>query len=190
MQAIVAVSNNWGIGKDNELLFHIRADLQRFKELTTGHTVVMGRKTLQSLPGQKGLPGRRNIVLTHNPDFTAPDVETVCNPLQAVFACGLEDFCIGGESVYRALLPACDRVYVTKVLADAEADAFFPDLDDDPRWQVEHCSEVMEENGTRFQFVEYVACEEDNSILPDSSEVSTGPTPFVPPADFTSYHGF
>lgn len=64
MNAIVAVSENWGIGKDNALLFHIRADLQRFKALTTGHTVVMGRRTLESLPGGRGLPGRRNLVLS------------------------------------------------------------------------------------------------------------------------------
>lgn len=71
MNAIVAVSENWGIGKDNALLFHIRADLQRFKALTTGHTVVMGRRTLESLPGGRGLPGRRNLVLSTRPDFAA-----------------------------------------------------------------------------------------------------------------------
>ena len=189
MQAIVSVSQSWGIGKDNRLLFHIKADLQRFRELTRGHTVVMGRKTLESLPGQKGLPERRNIVLTHDPAFTAPDVETVCNPLQAVFSCGLDDFCIGGESVYRALLPACDRVFVTKVFADAEADAFFPDLDADPHWQIENQSEIMEENGLRFQYVTYIPCEAEDDLLSDM-DTPSAPTPFVPPADFTSYHGF
>ncbi|MBQ6117439.1 MAG: dihydrofolate reductase [Oscillospiraceae bacterium] len=156
MQAIVNVSENWGIGRDNRLLFPLKADLRRFKELTMGHAVVMGRKTLESLPGKKGLPGRRNLVLTRDPDFAAPDVEVVHTPLQAVFATGTEDFCIGGESVYRLFLPACDRVFVTKVLAAAEADAFFPNLDEDPAWQIESRSEVMEENGVRFQFVDYV----------------------------------
>ncbi len=157
MQAIVNVTENWAIGRDNRLLFPLRADLKRFKELTMGHAVVMGRKTLESLPGRKGLPGRRNLVLTHDESFTAPNVETVHTPLQAVFATGAEDFCIGGESVYRALLPACDRVYVTKVLAAAEdADAFFPDLDADPAWEIESESEIMEENGVRFQYVDYV----------------------------------
>ena len=156
MQAIVNVSQNWGIGKENRLLFPLRADLKRFKELTMGHAVVMGRKTLESLPGKKGLPGRRNLVLTRDESFTAPNVEAVHTPLQAVFATGTEDFCIGGESVYRLLLPACDRVYVTKVLATAEADAFFPNLDEDPEWQIERESEIMEENGVRFQYVDYV----------------------------------
>lgn len=156
MQAIVAVSENWGIGKDNQLLFHLKADLQRFKKLTTGHTVVMGRKTLESLPGKKGLPGRRNIVLTTRPDFTAPRTETVCNPLQAVFSCGAEDFCIGGESVYRALLPACDKVYVTKIYANADADAFFPNLNEDPAWKISYASPLKEENGIRFRYINYV----------------------------------
>ena len=156
MQAIVNVTENWGIGKDNRLLFPLRADLKRFKELTMGHAVVMGRKTLESLPGKKGLPGRRNLVLTRDESFTAPNVETVHTPLQAVFATGTEDFCIGGESVYRLFLPVCDRVFVTRVLAEAEADAFFPNLDEDPEWQIERESEIMEENGVPFQYVDYV----------------------------------
>ena len=85
MFAIAAVSQNWGIGKDNHLLFHISADMKRFRELTEGKTVLMGRKTLQSLPGGKGLPRRRNIVLTANHVFTAPDAEIAHTPLQAVF---------------------------------------------------------------------------------------------------------
>ncbi len=84
MNAIVAVSENWGIGKDNALLFHIRADLQRFKALTTGHTVVMGRRTLESLPGGRGLPGRRNLVLSTRPDFAAERAEVVRSLDEAV----------------------------------------------------------------------------------------------------------
>ncbi|MBQ2061656.1 MAG: dihydrofolate reductase [Oscillospiraceae bacterium] len=156
MQAIVNVTENWGIGRDGRLLFPLKADLRRFKELTMGHAVVMGRKTLESLPGKKGLPGRRNLVLTRDPDFAATGVEIVHTPLQAVFATGAEDFCIGGESVYRLFLPVCDRVFVTKVLAAAEADAFFPDLDEDSAWRIESESEIMEENGIRFQYVDYV----------------------------------
>lgn len=161
MQAIVNVTENWAIGRDNRLLFPLRADLRRFKELTMGHAVVMGRRTLETLPGKKGLPGRRNLVLTANPNFTAPDVEVVHTPLQAVFATDAEDFCIGGESVYRALLPVCDRVFVTKVLMTAEdADAFFTNLDEDPAWRIASESEIMEENGIRFQYVDYVRAEE------------------------------
>jgi len=119
MQAIVAVSENWGIGKDNELLFRISADLKRFKALTAGHTVVMGRSTLESLPGGKGLPGRRNIVLTSDPHYTAENAEVVHNSAAAVFAAGADAFVIGGATVYRQFLSLCDRVYVTKVFAEA-----------------------------------------------------------------------
>ena len=161
MQAIVNVSENWGIGKGNRLLFPLKADLKRFKELTMGHAVVMGRKTLESLPGKKGLPGRRNLVLTRDESFSAPGVEVVHTPLQALFATGTEDFCIGGESVYRILLPACDRVFVTRVLAEVEADAFFPNLDEDPSWRVASESGIMEENGVRFRYVDYVRSDGD-----------------------------
>ena len=189
MFAIAAVSQNWGIGKDNHLLFHISADMKRFRELTEGRAVLMGRKTLQSLPGGKGLPRRRNIVLTTDPDFTAPDAETAHTPVQAVFTAGEEAAIIGGESVYRLFLPLCERVYITKVFADAEADAFFPDLDADPHWQIDCESEVFEENGLRYQFVDYVPAEEEDDLadlLPDRGE----PIPFAPVEDFTDLTGF
>lgn len=189
MFAIAAVSQNWGIGKDNHLLFHISADMKRFRELTEGKTVLMGRKTLQSLPGGKGLPRRRNIVLTANSDFAAPDAETAHTPVQAVFTAGEEAAVIGGESVYRLFLPLCERVYITKVFADAEADAFLPDLDADPHWRVEKESEIFEENGLRYQFVDYVPAEEADDLadlLPDHSE----PIPFAPVEDFTDLTGF
>ena len=146
MNAIVAVSENWGIGKDNALLFHIRADLQRFKALTTGHTVVMGRRSL---------PGRRNLVLSTRPDFAAERAEVVRSLDEAVAAAEEDAFVIGGETVYRALLARCERVYVTKVFAAADADAFFPDLDAAPGWAVEESGPVQEENGLRFQYVTY-----------------------------------
>ena len=188
MFAIAAVSENWGIGKDNQLLFHISADMKRFRQLTLGKTVLMGRKTLQSMPGGKGLPDRRNIVLTGNTAFTAPDAEIVNTPVQAVFTAGEEAAVIGGESVYRLFLPLCERVYITKIFAVRDADAFFPDLDADPRWQVESESEVFEENGLRYQFVDYVPCEEEDDLsdlLPDRSES----IPFVPTPGFTEMNG-
>ena len=187
MQAIVAVSNNWGIGKDNDLLFRISADLKRFKALTSGHAVVMGRKTLESLPGGKGLPNRRNVVLTTNPDFTAENVEIATNPAQLLFTAGADAFVIGGGSVYRQLLCVCDRVYVTKVFADAEADAFFPDLDADPNWEIAEESEIMEENGLRFQYVDYVPRqEEEDDFLPEISR----PDAFAPVDGFSPFSGF
>ena len=166
MYAIVAVTENWGIGKDNHLLFRISADLKRFKELTRGHTVIMGRKTLESLPGGKGLPERRNIVLTSDKDFTAENAEVAHTLMSAVFTANdAEAFVIGGESVYRAFLPVCDRVYVTRIFASAEADAFFPNLDELPDWRVEQESEIMEENGIRFRYVDYVRVPDEDYTI-------------------------
>ena len=163
MYAIVAACENWGIGKDNALLYHISADLKRFKELTSGHTVIMGRKTLESLPGKKGLPDRRNIVLTGQSDYTAENVEVVNTVMAAVFTANdAESFVIGGESVYRALLSACDKVYLTRIFAAPEADAFFPNLDELPDWKVTEQSQVMEENGVRFQYLTYERKAEDD----------------------------
>lgn len=152
MNAIVAISENGGIGKDNGLLFHISADLKRFKELTSGHTVIMGRKTLQSLPGGRGLPHRRNIVITRDPDFTAERAEIVHSVDEALALAEEDAFVIGGASIYQAMLPYCDKVYLTKVYADAEADVFFPSLSG---WQVVRRSEMQEENGLRFQYIDY-----------------------------------
>lgn len=153
MNAIVAISENGGIGKDNGLLFHISADLKRFKELTSGHTVIMGRKTLQSLPGGRGLPNRRNIVITRDIDFTAERAEIVHSVDEALALAEEDAFVIGGASIYQAMLPYCDKVYLTKVYADAEADVFFPSL---CGWQVVRRSEMQEENGLRFQYIDYM----------------------------------
>ena len=155
MRAIVAVSQNWGIGRDGQLLFRISTDLQRFKALTTGHTVVMGRKTLESLPGGRGLPNRRSLVLTRRDNFTPDRAEVVRSLEEAVALAGDEAFVIVGQELYAQLLPYCTRVYVTKVFADAPADAFFPNLDQDPHWKPVSVSEVLEENGLKFQYVEY-----------------------------------
>lgn len=155
MQAIVAVSRSWGIGKDGQLLFRISADLQRFKALTTGHTVVMGRKTLQSLPGGRGLPNRRSLVLTRQERFTPERAETVHSLAELLALAGDEAFVIGGQEVYEQLLPYCTRAYVTKVFADVPADAFFPNLDEDPLWRAVSTGEMQEENGLIFQYVEY-----------------------------------
>ena len=114
MQAIVAVSQSWGIGRDGQLLFRIRADLQRFKALTTGHTVVMGRKTLETLPGGRGLPDRRNLVLTRQKSLTPDRAETVHSPEELLALADSDAFVIGGQEVYTRLLPYCTRVYVTK----------------------------------------------------------------------------
>ena len=159
MYAIVAVDERWGIGRDNRLLFHLPADLKHFKVLTSGHTVLMGRKTLQSLPGGRGLPGRRNLVLTSERAFTAENAQVVHSVEDAVRAAGEDAWVIGGESVYRQLLPLCRRVFVTRIAADGGADAFFPPLEDDPRWHLAARSALMEENGLTFRYEEYTPAE-------------------------------
>ena len=188
MQAIVAVSESWGIGKDNDMLFRISADLKRFRALTSGHTVLMGRRTLESLPGGKGLPNRRNIVLTSDPTYIAENAECVNTPAGAVFAAGADAFVIGGGAVYRQFLGLCDRIYVTKIFADVEADTFFPNLDESPDWEVAEESEIMEENGIRFQYVDYVPRQEEED------DFLTMPAPaeeFAPVGDiFSPFSGF
>ncbi len=155
MTAIVCVSQNWGIGRDGALLFRISADLKRFKALTVGKTVILGRKTLDTFPGGKPLKDRRNIVLSRR-ELDIPGAE-IAHSFEKAAALGGDDaIVIGGASVYMALLSRCDRVYVTKVDAAPDADSFFPDLDDNPDWCVASESEVFEENGLKFRFVDYI----------------------------------
>jgi len=155
MNAIVAVDQGWGIGKNGDLLCHISADLKRFKALTMGHPVILGRKTLATFPGGRPLPGRRNLVLSRNPAFAVEGAE-VYRDLPSLLARAPEDsFVIGGESVYRSLLEACETVYVTKIMSTFEADAFFPDLDADPAWEAAETGPMQEEKGLQFQYVTY-----------------------------------
>lgn len=161
MFAIVAVDNRWGIGREGDLLFRVSDDLKRFRALTEGHTVLMGRKTLESLPKQRGLPNRRNMVLTTNRAYTAENVELVHSPAEAVMLAPEDCWLIGGASVYRELLPVCQRVYVTRIDGDGGADVFFPDLEHDRRWRLDKKGDVQEENGLRFRYEEYVPVEEE-----------------------------
>ena len=155
MTAIVCVSKSWGIGRDGALLFLISDDHKRFRSLTVGKTVILGHKTLDTFPGCRPLKDRRNIVLSHR-DLDIPGAEIAHSFDEAAALGGDDAIVIGGASVYMALLARCDRVYVTKVDADPDADSFFPNLDDNPDWRVDSESEVFEENGLKFQYVDYV----------------------------------
>lgn len=155
MTAIVCVSQNWGIGKDNRLLFHISADLKRFRSLTTGKTVLLGSKTLATFPGGRPLPNRRNIILTHR-SLTIEGAEIAHSVEEALSLAGQDAVVIGGSSVYAAFLPYCDRIFVTKVAVSPEADCFFPDLDYSSDWEIEQQSEPMEENGIVFRYIDYI----------------------------------
>ena len=155
MTAIVCVSKSWGIGRDGALLFLISDDHKRFRSLTVGKTVILGHKTLDTFPDGRPLKDRRNIVLSHR-DLDVPGAE-IARSFDAAAALGGDDaIVIGGASVYMALLSRCDRVYVTKVDADPDADSFFPNLDDNPDWRIESESETFEENGLKFRYVDYV----------------------------------
>lgn len=159
MQLILAADEKWGIGRKGGLLCHLPGDLKYFKERTVGKTVVMGRVTLESLPGGRGLPGRRNIVLTRSRDYVAEGCEVVHDTGElagALRGTAPDDvMVIGGAEVYRRLLPQCDLCYITKIYADLGADRFFVDLDADPDFEARPCGGEHEENGIRYRFFIY-----------------------------------
>ncbi len=137
---IVAASANWAIGRDNDLLYRLPADMRHFKELTTGHTILMGRKTFESLP-KGALPNRRNIVLSSHTELSFSGAEHFLSLQDAVAACRDEEelFIIGGGSVYAQALPLCNRIYLTRVAHHhAQATVFFPALDEKD-WNVLAC---------------------------------------------------
>ena len=159
MYAIVAVSKNWGIGKDNELLFSIPEDMKYFREMTAGKTIIMGRNTLESFPNGAPLKNRRNIIISTNEDYVVEGAEIVHSPAQALELLSElpedEIYVVGGSEVYRAMLPFCEKAFVTKVRKGAEADRFFPDLDSLPDWKLSQEGEEKEHEGLRYRFCVY-----------------------------------
>lgn len=159
MNAIVSVTRDWAIGLEGGLLVHGKADMHRFVELTMGGTVLMGRKTLESFPGGP-LKGRRNVVLSRDPLYSPEGVECCHSIEEALAAVAPDDpnavWLIGGASLYAALIDKCDRAYVTKNDVLLPADAWFPNLDADPAWQVEKVETGgVTKRGIPFEFVTY-----------------------------------
>lgn len=155
MNVIVAVDENWAIGKNGDQLIYIPEDLKRFKALTTGHPVILGRKTLATFPGGRPLKGRRNLILSRDPAF-APEGAEVFPDLDALLAAAPEDaFVIGGASVYEALLDRCGTAYVTKIRGSFPADCYFPDLDARAGWTAVEEGPEREEGGVQFRYVTY-----------------------------------
>ena len=159
MNIIVAVDKNWAIGKDNKLLVSIPADMKMFRQETTGKVVVMGRKTLESFPNGLPLKNRTNIVLTGNKDYNVKDaiiVHTVEELLEEIKKYPSEEvYCIGGDSVYKQLLPYCDTAHVTKIDFAYEADCYFPNLDEMPEWKVTAESDEQTYFDLEYSFMKY-----------------------------------
>ena len=161
MNAIVVADQRWAIGHNGGLLFSLPTDMHRFRTLTTGGTVIMGHLTLNSFPEGKPLPQRRNIVISRHAETLPENVEAASSPEKALALAGGPEaenlWIIGGGSIYAALLSRCRRVYLTRVETRVEeSDTFFPNLDKLPNWEVESEGELMEENGLKFRFIEYV----------------------------------
>lgn len=159
MNIIVAVDKNWAIGNRGDLLIRIPNDHKHFREETTGKVVVLGRKTLETFPQGMPLKNRTNIILTHDSEYQVKDaviVHSADELLEQLKAYNGEDiYVIGGDSVYRQLLPYCDVAHVTKIDHAYEADAYFPDLDQDPQWEITADSEEQTYFDIAYQFIKY-----------------------------------
>ena len=159
MNLIVAVDENWAIGYKNELLIRIPADMKMFRQGTTGKVVVLGRKTLETFPGGKPLKDRTNIILSREADYrtegalVAHSVEELLEMLKPYNSS--EIYVIGGESIYRQLLPYCNTAHVTKIDRSYSADTWFPSLDKDPQWKVTAESDEQSYFDTTYRFVKY-----------------------------------
>lgn len=159
MNLIVAVDRNWAIGSKNDLLIRIPNDHKHFREETTGKVVVLGRKTLETFPQGLPLKNRTNIILSRNKELQIKDAEVVSSLeelLEKLAGYPSEDvYIIGGETVYKQLLPYCDVAHVTKIDHAYTADAYFPNLDELPEWQVTADSEEQTYFDIAYQFVRY-----------------------------------
>jgi len=154
---IAAASTNNVIGFDNKLIWNIPKDLKRFKELTQGHSVIMGRKTFESLPSP--LPNRRNIVVTRNKDYSPEGIEVFSSIEDALYVCreDLQPFIIGGGEIYSQTINLVDKIELTRVYKDYQGDAFFPDI---PLDNFELANELVnyldDDSSTKYSFLTYI----------------------------------
>lgn len=164
MNLIAAVDRNWGIGFRGKLLCRISTDLKRFRSLTLGHPVILGRKTLSSFPSGRPLPGRQNLILSRNPAFSIPEENAaVFHHLETLLETAPNDaFVIGGGEIYQLFLPFCQTAYLTKLDCAFPADTWFPNLDASPEWSIAQKEPWLEENHVRFQYVTYVRCPKES----------------------------
>lgn len=159
MNLIAAVDKNWAIGMDNKLLVRIPDDMKRFRQMTVGKVVILGRKTLETFPGGQPLKDRTNIVLSKNKAYRVKGA--VCVHSMEGLSKELEEyksediFVIGGESIYRQLLAQCDTAYITKLDYAYQADAWFPNLDEEKAWRITEESEEQTYFDLEYYFVKY-----------------------------------
>lgn len=156
MELIVAVYDDWGIGCEGTQPIALSADRKFFRETTRGAMVIVGRRTIDDFPGKKPLPGRVNVALTRS-NTEIPGFTLCHSPEEAAeLAKSAEKaFVIGGGSIYRQMLPLCDRAYVTKVHVTPESDTFFPNLDEDVAWELAEIQQSGEENGISYEMCLY-----------------------------------
>lgn len=160
MIAIAAVDKNWAIGNKGQLLISLPEDQKGvFKKYTAGHTVVFGRKTLETFPGQRLLPNRVNVILSRNFDFEkegAVILHSVDELEDFLDLTADEVYLIGGATMYNSLIGLCDKAIITSIKAEYEADCYFPNLDEDPSWELtEEEPPVMSEKGVEFTVRHY-----------------------------------
>lgn len=159
MNIIVAADKNWAIGLQNKLLVSIPADMKFFRQTTTGNVVVMGRKTLESFPNGQPLKNRTNIVLTSDRSYNVKDavvVHSIEELLEELKKYDSEDiYVIGGESIYRQLLPYCSLAHVTKIDHEYQADTYFPNLDEDEEWELTGISDEQTYFDLEYVFARY-----------------------------------
>ena len=159
MNLIVAVDKNWAIGLGNKLLVSIPQDMKFFRETTKGKVVAMGRKTLESFPGGQPLKNRVNVVMTTDKSYSTNGivlVHSLKEMLDELKKYPSEDiYVIGGETIYRQLLPYCDRAYITRIDHAYDADTYFPNLDDEPHWEMTKTSEEQTYFDLEYVFTVY-----------------------------------
>ena len=162
MILIFAVDRNWNIGLDGDMLIHIRQDLKRFKSLTEGNIVIMGRKTFEALPNKQPLPDRTNIVISSRDydfedDYSVKSIEELDDLLGKINKDGTRQvFVTGGQVVVEQLIDRCNRAYITKILKSFErSDTSLHNLDEDKNWEMVSESEVYSEDGVDFKYLEY-----------------------------------
>ena len=156
MELIVAVYEDWGIGREGTQPIALSADRKFFRQTTKGAMVIVGRRTLEDFPGKQPLPGRVNVALTRS-EAEIPGFTLCHSPEETVALAQTADraFVIGGGSVYLQLLPYCTRAYVTKVHCQPQSDTFFPNLDESPDWVLETILQSGEENGIPYEMCLY-----------------------------------